>query len=242
MIIKIKNNLYESAKSVLSPSRAEYIVQAFMVAFSNNPDLQKCELVSLKTAFMHCAMLDLIPNSTAQEAFILPYHDYKTKQIHAQFQLGYQGLCKLFYDSQLVQYIGTELVHADDNFKEIKGSERKLIHEPKGTGEVIGVYAYGIVNNVYIWRYMTADDIAKYKKKSKSGDSKYSPWNPENDPSLWMWRKTALKQLGKTLPKTQKITQAIAIDTQEDLAEHDQIATVQEKKKAMTAPSQGFLE
>ena len=52
----------------------------------------------------------------------------------------------------------------------------------------------------------------KIKKLSQAAGSKYSPWNSGNDPELWMWQKTAWKQLAKMLPTSEKLDRAVYLD------------------------------
>ena len=60
------------------------------------------------------------------------------------------------------------------------------------------------------------DILAIGKKFSKSYDSNYSPWNESNDPELWMWKKTCLKQVAKLVPKNERLLKAIDYDNVED--------------------------
>lgn len=77
---------------------------------------------------------------------------------------------------------------------------------------------------------MSKEEVLEFKKFSQSskyppkdGQKDYSPWNPENDPELWMWKKTCLKQLSKTLPQNEALATAIAEDDKEaDIKEYIQ--------------------
>ena len=57
----------------------------------------------------------------------------------------------------------------------------------------------------------------KFKEMSQGAASTYSPWNQKNDPELWMWKKTAIRQLFKSLPKTSAMQKALAIDSQGEM-------------------------
>jgi recombinational DNA repair protein RecT len=58
------------------------------------------------------------------------------------------------------------------------------------------------------------------EKFSKSYKSGFSPWNPQQDPELWMWKKTVLKQAAKLVPKNESIYKAIAEDNKDSEIEN----------------------
>lgn len=74
-----------------------------------------------------------------------------------------------------------------------------------------------------IFKFMSKDEVMEFKNFSKSKTSDSSPWSPKNDPELWMWRKTCLKQLSKMLPQNEALATAIAEDDKEaDIKEYIQ--------------------
>ena len=80
------------------------------------------------------------------------------------------------------------------------------------------------------------------KKFSKSANGqygdKYSPWNPDNDPELNMWRKTAIKQIAKILPKNEEIYKALDTDNGDsDIKEY----TEKQMIEHATRPSEGKI-
>ena len=54
------------------------------------------------------------------------------------------------------------------------------------------------------------------KKFSQSFSTDFSPWKESNDPELWMWKKTCLKQVSKLVPKNEVLIRAIEYDNTED--------------------------
>lgn len=84
-------------------------------------------------------------------------------------------------------------------------------------GEAIGAYAIAILpDGKRLCKVMSKSDIEKIKVMSKGAKSEYSPWNATaSDPEKWMWKKTAVKQLAKLLPKTEELNQAIALDNED---------------------------
>ena len=200
--------------------------QTFQVYIMNlvkkNPKLLDCDRGSFFGAIFAAAELGLMPNTSQRFCDILPYNR-KVKEggkdtwvKEAQFQLGYQGIIELAWQSPEIDDLDTQIVYQDDHFEEILGANKDLIHGPgiEGQrGEPIGVYAIAtLATGVKKWKYLNKATLMKFKELSQGASSKFSPWNADNDPELWMWRKTAIKQLWKELPKTGTIARAMEID------------------------------
>lgn len=178
-----------------------------------NPKLLECRADTVINSFMTMAQLELMPSDVAGEAYVIPYKG------EAQFQLGYQGLVTLFYRAG-VKSIIAEIVYSKDEFSFISG---EVYHNPdvfaKDRGNPIG--AYVIVETQQggkIQKVMSELDIMNIGKNfSKSFKSEYSPWNVKNDPELWMWKKTVLKQCAKLVPKNETIYKAIEADNEDSV-------------------------
>jgi recombination protein RecT len=196
--------------------QAMKFLSSVMASVQKTPKLIECEGGSLINSFMTMAQLGLMPSDVSGEAYVLPYNVQGSMK--AQFQLGYQGLVTLFYRAGGTG-IRAEIVRKNDKFSLINGKiehEIDIMRSNKDRGEVVGAYAIAIVNGEEISKAMNIDDIMAFGKKfSKSFDSKYSPWNTENDPEGWMYKKTVLKQLAKLLPKNETIYKALEEDNQD---------------------------
>lgn len=193
--------------------RAMKFMSSVMAAVQKTPKLLDCEPMSIVNSFMTMAQLGLMPSDVSGEAYVLPYKD------KAQFQLGYQGLITLFYRAGGTS-IRSEIVRANDKFSFVNGvisHEIDIMKSNEQRGEPVGAYAIATIQGGgEIAKAMNKDDIIGYGKNfSKSFNSDYSPWNEKNDPELWMWKKTVLKQLGKLLPKNETINRAIDADNQD---------------------------
>lgn len=182
----------------------------------NVKGLIDCDRQSILNAFMTCAQLEMYPSQFSGEAYVLPYKG------EAKFQIGYQGLVTLFYRAG-VEAVDAKIVCKNDKFEYQEGLNPILEHKPDvfgDRGEPIGVYAIGVINGGNkIFTVMSKAQVMKIKEFSKSKDSKFTPWDPKNDPELWMWRKTALKQLAKFLPKNETLHRAIALDNKDSVIE-----------------------
>lgn len=180
-------------------------------AVQKTPELLKCDSTSVINSFMTMAQMQLMPSDVSGEAYVLPYNG------KAQFQLGYQGLVTLFYRAG-IRSIHADIVRENDKFTYKNGV---IEHEPdvfsddrgkaKGAYVIITTQQGGIIHKV-----MSVKEIRSIGEKfSKSFKSQYSPWNEKNDPELWMWKKTVLKQAAKLVPKNETIMQAIHEDNKD---------------------------
>lgn len=194
----------EKEKAMKFMSAAVYSVQ-------KTPKLLECDKQSLMTALMTCAEYGLYPSNASGEAFILPYAG------KAQFQLGYQGVITLLYGAG-VQSISASIIREKDQFEYEEGLEPKLVHKPDvmsaDRGKAIGAYAVAVVNGQKMFKVMNEAEIMRFKDFSKAKSSDFSPWN-SNDPELWMWKKTVIRQLSKVLPKNERLMKAFEADNED---------------------------
>jgi len=182
-------------------------MSAVMHAIQKTPALLECDSESVLGAFMECAALDLYPSTHSGDCYVLPY---KGK---AQFQLGYKGVRTLAYRAGILR-CGAEIVYKNDKFKKTLGTVQELVHEPAEgeRGDPVGAYAWAeVTRGSIIFEHLTKDEIMTIKDTSPAKGSQYSPWN-KNDPMLWMWKKTAFKQLGKMMPSSDKLARALHLD------------------------------
>ncbi len=218
--------------------RLRKMQSAVITSVQKVPDLLTCDRNSMMQAIIACAEYNLYPSAVSGEAFILPY---KGK---AQFQLGYQGIITLLYRAG-VDAVNTQIVYDSDTFEYEEGLDSKLVHVPtkfgQKRGEAIGVYAIAAVNGQKIYKVMSRDEVMSIKALSSARDSKYSPWN-SNDPQLWMWRKTCLKQLAKVLPKNDTLIEAIGQDNEESvIADIPNRRVINTEALRQDAPTMGKL-
>ncbi len=206
-----------------------------------SPKLLECERNSVMGAVLACAELGLKPTKEQGEAYILPYFDSKTKTFQAQLQIGYQGFQTLMYRNGGIKSLWAEIVRKNDDFHIELGSEPKLVHRPslEDRGEPVGAYAVAVINGHRVFKYMSEADIMKIKDISQAGDKSFSPWNSKNDPEKWMWKKTCIKQLSKTLPKSEGLSKGVYYD---NVCETGGYMQMNEKKEADVQESEVFKE
>lgn len=209
----IAKNYLAQIKNFFGDDRqAMKFLSSVMASVQKTPKLLECEAMTVVNSFMTMAQLGLMPSDVSGEAYVLPY------QGKAQFQLGYQGLVTLFYRAG-GQSIRAEIVREKDNFSYINGviqHEIDIFKSNKDRGEAVGAYAIAVVHGQEISKVMNKKDIIDMGKNfSKSFNTTFTPWKETNDPELWMWKKTVLKQLGKLMPKNETIFRAISADNED---------------------------
>ena len=158
----------------------------------NNPKLMQCSAMSLLGALMSSAQLGLEPNILGQ-SYIIPYGN------QAQFQIGYKGLIKLFYNSENALSITAQEVYENDTFEYEYGLNPSLKHKPAMTnrGNVIAYYAVAkLKGGAEAFSVISKEDAIKFgKAKSKSFSS--GPWQTDFDE---MAKKTVIKMVLKYMP------------------------------------------
>lgn len=216
-----KNYLNQVKNFFGDEKQAMKFLSSVMADVQKNPKLMECEPISLVNSYMTMAQLGLMPSGVSGEAYVLPYKKNKkvgsgwVSTMQAQFQLGYQGLITLFYKAG-GQGIRAEIIRENDKFTYINGVAHheidwRLSNEERG--KAIAVMAAATVNGLELVKVMNVKDVLAFGKKfSKSFDSEHTPWDEENDPELWMLKKTVLKQLGKMMPKNETISKALSAD------------------------------
>jgi recombination protein RecT len=220
-----KNYMAQIKNFMGDEKRALKFLSSMMADMQRNPKLKECVPMTVINAYMVMAQLGFMPSGVSGEAYVIPYANNRKvgeryeKVLEAQFQLGYQGLVTLFYQAG-VSKISSGIVREKDKVEIVNGLVRHEVDfrlSNSERGAPIGAYAIAVFRGEETSVYMNAKDIIAHAKKfSKSYDEtgKYSPWNPENDPELWMWKKTCLKQ-SKLLPKNEILNKAIALDNED---------------------------
>ncbi len=176
-------------------------------AISNNPKLGFCDPRSIVSAVMTAAALGLEVNTPLQHAFIIPYKD------KAQFQMGYQGMIDLAYRSGLFKIIYAMEVYKTDEFYVQYGTDPKIMHVPSDDqgDDPIKYYAvYSITNGGLGFKVWSMDKVVEHARKTSEPYRRGSgPWVDWFDA---MARKTVLRDLLKTAPKSVEMHRALAAD------------------------------
>lgn len=171
---------------------------------SGNPNmsLANCSPQSFAGALMMAAALGLEPGVNG-EAYLVPY------KRECQLIIGYQGYAKLFWQNPLARHLDAQAVYENDEFDYEYGLAPRLSHKPaRGErGNVIYYYAVATLStggSAFV--VLTPQEVKKLRggKVGSSGNI--------DDPMRWMERKTVLRQLVKTLPRSTNLNAAMQAD------------------------------
>ncbi len=183
-------------------------IRTALTAINTTPKLLNCSRESLLAAIMNSAQLGLEFNTPLGEAYLIPYGN------KVNFQLGYQGLLKLAYNTGQFKRITAREVRENEKFH-INYGTGEIDHEPCLTGDsgdVIGYYAiYQTKDGGQDVFYMSKEDAYNYGHKYSQSFNN-GPWETNFDA---MAKKSALKQVLKYAPKaisSQNLVQATSLD------------------------------
>jgi recombination protein RecT len=190
----------------LNPDRMARIMYTQMRRI---PKLAQCSSQSLAGAILTCAQMGMEPGPTG-EAWILPYWDKKTKGYEAQFQLGYKGMAKLFWQHPLAQYLDAQTVYERDHFEYEYGLNPRLEHKPArgDRGAPTDWYAVAKLTNGG-FRFIVLDraGVERHRQRSQTPDS--PAWKDDYNA---MACKSCLKEMFALLPKSAEIARMVAQD------------------------------
>ena len=194
----------------------EKVEQLALIAASRQPQLFECTRVSLAQAIMRAGQIGIdfsgaIPNS----AWIIPYYNKKTKQLEAQFQVGYGGLTEIALRDPNTISIKTHVVYDCDKWEYSEGLKPVLSHVPMprtGGEEIVAFYAVCTTKDTAIFEWMWRSDVEEIRQASKLANG--VPWTRYFSE---MGRKTVLRRLIKWIPlnSDDKTIVALAVE-QED--------------------------
>lgn len=218
-IDQFKNFLWKKYERQVSAffgdeQKAKDFLAHAVTSISSNPALLQCTAPSLIDSFMKMASFKFMPSDVSGEAYVIPR---KIKGIlTAKFQVGYQGWITLMYRAG-VTAVGALILREKDKFA-IKDDIFTYEIDPRKSeeerGSIVGVYAYAIYKGEKSWTYMHIDDVIKHAAKyAPSFQDEKSAWHTSPE---WMYKKTVLIQLAKTLPKSKEMRKALEYDYEGD--------------------------
>lgn len=197
----------------------ERFITVALAAVQNTPKLMECSPISIFAAVREAATygLELGPLG---DASLVPYDGEATLSVE------YRGYRKLAMRDGTVRVIAADVVHENDAFRIVSGSESPGIHHEPALSErggILGAYAWARLQNgelVYVW--MTEAELYKRRDVSRSWRTALKYGRTDSIWHLWpieMMRKTVIKRLcSEQLPLTPLVREAITRDTDADLA------------------------
>lgn len=124
-------------------NRSGQFLTSLLGLYNNDSKLRDCDPVSIVQSAMVAASLDLPIEKNFGYAWILPYKNWKTKKINAQFQLGYKGYIQLALRTGQYEKINVITVYEGEKKYWNKLTE-EFIFDPDGrvSDKVEGYAAY----------------------------------------------------------------------------------------------------
>lgn len=198
----VENLRPQIARALPKHMDADRMTRLALTVLRRTPALGRCTPESFLGALMTCSQLGLEPG-IGNEAHLVPYKG------ECQLIVGYAGLAKLFYQSPLAKHLDAQAVHVNDEFDYAYGLAPYLVHKPARSdrGDVIAYYAAATLTTGGSAFLVLSPEEVRALRGGKVGTS-----GGIADPQHWMERKTVLRQLLKTLPKSTTLMQALAVD------------------------------
>jgi recombination protein RecT len=175
----------------LLQSRAPQFITSILNLYNSDPALHQCEPMSIISAALVAASLDLPVDKNLGYAWIVPYNDKNSKTKKAQFQLGYRGYIQLALRTGQYKSINVIEVYEGELKKWNRLTEELEIDFNAKTSDVVVGYAayFELVNGFRKTIYWTKEQVEKHRQKySKSGRS----WEENYDA---MAMKTVLRNM-----------------------------------------------
>jgi len=227
--------------------------QAMVVtAVAYNTDLLECTTASLIRATAQAAELGLSLNPSLKEADILRVWNKKLNDgkgaYEAQMRPRFGGLMKLARQSGDLRKIESVIVFEKDHFKEVRGTQERIEHEPftpKSRKQVIrdlwkslgrepqkdeidtemDKHTAGFKTHVYCTWELT-DGTKQFEVMKADDVERIRARSPAADGGPWvtdedeMWRKTVVRRASKYMPmSSENFKRAVDIDNMADSPE-----------------------
>lgn len=214
---KIERMQKEFAMAQPRGMEAVQLIRDAQTCVRMTPKLAECEHTSVLGALMTCAQLGLRPGVLGQ-AYLLPLWNGRNRRMEAQLVLGYQGLLELIYRSGVVSMVDARVRYENDEWLFEYGIESdKLIHRPAEghRGKAVAYYAIARFKDgaVKMTRPVTVAEMEEHRDKyamaKKKDGTVVGPWVTQFDE---MAKKTVLRDLAKTMPKSPEVSRAITHD------------------------------
>ncbi len=178
--------------------KTDRFIRVALTEVRNNPDLQKCDPVSICTAIMKSAQLGLDIGGALGQAYLVPFKNRDTGQLEAQLIPGYRGLVQLVRRSGQVSTFYAMCVYEGDQFTYTLGTDPKIEHVPgDSSNKLTHVYAVCVFKDGgHQFEVMTKKQVEDHRNKYSSQPNGRG-WKNSFDE---MAKKTVVRKIIKMLP------------------------------------------
>lgn len=207
LIDKSEQRVAEVLPEGMDPKR---VIRLAKLAVHRNPDLLKCNPVSVIESILVASQLGLEINSPIGGAHLVPFKGRCT------MIPDYRALIRLALKSGACTALVARPVYDVDHFEIQQGSVERIHHVPAITDEgrsdddIIAFYAVATLpdgSTVHEWA--PKGDVDKIRARSPSGQGGHSPWKTDY---AAMGMKTMVKRLIKWLDVDPQVAAAVDAD------------------------------
>jgi len=201
-----KSELAAVASKYMTPERT---IQVAILCTYKTPDLLKCDPETILASVIQAASLGLDLSPSAGEAYLVPYFNREADKYECQFQAGWQGLTKLVRNTGKVNFVKAEVVRQGDKFRYWQSDGTyHYEHEPSGSeklGNVTHAYAVAMMaTGEAVVEAMTLAELEYIRSRSKMANGPAWKSFPGE-----MYKKTVIRRLCKSLPKSAELADAL---------------------------------
>ena len=133
-------NTADFLTKTLGARKSEFVSNLLALSDSNK-ELLQCDNTELMKCALNATALNLPLNKNLGYAYVIAYKDWKTQEVHPQFQMGYKGFIQLAIRSGQYRTINTcEVREGEIKRNKFTGHTEFLGENPEG--KVIGYLAY----------------------------------------------------------------------------------------------------
>ncbi|EGD33304.1 recombinase RecT [Capnocytophaga sp. oral taxon 338] len=190
-------NTADFLTKTLGARKSEFVSNLLAISDADK-NLSQCDPSEVMKCAMNATALNLPLSKNLGYAYVIPYKDWKTQEVHPQFQIGYKGFVQLAIRSGQYRTINTcEVREGEIKRNKFTGHTEFLGENPEG--KVIGYLAYielqnGFQQSLYMTLEQVQEHVSKYSKSGIDKDTKEFKgiWRNEFDT---MAKKTVLKLL-----------------------------------------------
>ena len=182
----ISNRKAVDAAAAIAGLDGDQLIGAFLIHLQRNPDLFRCEPLSLVDALKEAASQGLTIGGLAAQAYLVPFNDNKTKTTRAKLIPSYRGMMALARRDSVADFrFGA--VHPGEAFgiDMFPDANNRPISHRHGLDRTPGNYTH-----VYCvaklkdgtWAtplVMTRDEIEQHRRKYSPTSGPDTPWQQE---------------------------------------------------------------